>query len=131
MTTTTLQPIKPFHTPLIHTKSWGGEAPIFRHRDNTLRWVDPLSSPPELHILSLAPDTLLPDGPARVLKLEDSVTVVCFRKGVQGSYICAYTHGVGYLDEETGKLEVAREIIGVEERGMRRFNDGEFDVHVM
>ncbi|KAH8684269.1 putative anterior fat body protein [Tricladium varicosporioides] len=124
---TALQPIKPFHAPQTHPKSWGGEAPIYRSRDNTLHWVDPLSSPPELHILSLNPSTLLPDGPARVLKLEDSVTVMCFRKGFEGSYICAYTHGVGYLDEETGKLEVAREIIGVEERGLRRFNDGGVD----
>lgn len=104
-----------------------GEAPIYRANDSTLHWVDALKEPPELHILHIDPDTGAPKGEARVLVLEDSVTVHYFRKGVPRSYICAYYGGVAFMDEKTGKLEIVKEIIPEEERGERRFNDGGVD----
>lgn len=102
-----------------------GEAPIFREKDSTLHWVDPLKEPAELHILQLDPDSLAPLGGAKTHVLEDSVTVVCFRESKERSYICAYYQGVAFLDEETGKLEVLKEIIPTNEREILRFNDGE------
>jgi hypothetical protein len=104
-----------------------GEAPIYRSSDSTLHWLDVLKTPCELHILSINPESGDPSGEARVLQLEDSVSVLFFRKGVPKSYICAYYQGVAFLDEETGRLEVVREIIGKEEREERRFNDGGVD----
>ncbi|TVY47878.1 putative sugar lactone lactonase [Lachnellula occidentalis] len=107
-----------------------GEAPLFRccsNGNNTLHWVDPLKDPSELHILQLTPDSSLPAGDAKTLVLEDSVSVMCFRKGRKGSYICAYYQGIAFLDEETGKLDVVREIIPKSERGDLRLNDGAID----
>jgi len=103
-----------------------GEAPIYRSSDSTLHWVDPLKEPSELYILHLNPDSGAPEGEAKTFVLEDSVTVVCFRKGKKGSYICAYYQGIAFLDEETGKLEVVKEIIPTGERAELRFNDGAF-----
>lgn len=104
-----------------------GEAPIYRASDSTLHWVDALKEPSELHILHINPETGAPKGEARVLVLEDSVTVHYFRKDVPGSYICAYYGGVAFMDEKTGKLEIVKEIIPKEERSERRFNDGGVD----
>jgi len=101
--------------------------PHMKTNTNFLEWVDALKEPPELHILHIDPETGLPKGEARVLVLEDSVTVHYFRKDVPGSYICAYYQGVAFLDEKTGKLEIVKEIIPKEERGDRRFNDGGVD----
>lgn len=42
--------------------------------------------------------------------------------------ICAYYQGVAFLDEETGKLEVVKEIIPPDQRDALRFNDGGVDV---
>jgi len=100
-----------------------GEAPLFRSSDNTLHWVDPLKIPSELHILHLDPESGVD---AKTFVLEDSVSVMCFRKGKKGSYICAYYQGIAFLDEETGKLEVVKEVIPKDEREGMRFNDGEF-----
>lgn len=104
-----------------------GEAPIYRSSDSTLHWVDCLKDPPELHILKIDPESGDPIGAARVLALEDSVSVAYFRKDVTGSYICAYYGGVAFMDESTGKLEILKEIIPQAERGDRRFNDGGVD----
>lgn len=104
-----------------------GEAPIYRPSDSTLHWVDCLCSPPELYILRVDPSTGSPDGSPRVLSLDDSVSVMCFRRDRPGSYIAAYYQGVCFLDEATGKLEVVREIIPTAERDQRRFNDGGVD----
>lgn len=104
-----------------------GEAPIYRASDSTLHWVDCLGEPPELHILQLDPATGDAVGRARVLELEDSVTVAFFRKNTAKSYICAYYQGVAFLDEETGKLEVVKEIIPTDQRDRLRFNDGGVD----
>ena len=104
-----------------------GEAPLYRHSDSTLHWVDPLISPSELHILPIHPLTGSPTGPSRILQLSDSVSVFYFRKNVKGGYICAYYAGIALMDEETGKLEILREIIAEGERGERRFNDGGVD----
>ncbi|KAH8653797.1 regucalcin [Xylariales sp. PMI_506] len=104
-----------------------GEAPIYRASDSTLHWVDCLASPAELHILKVDPETGDAQGRARVLQLEDSVTVQFFRKDKPGSYICAYYQGVAFMDEETGKLEVIKEIIATEDRDKLRFNDGGVD----
>ena len=104
-----------------------GEAPIYRASDSTLHWVDCLCEPAELHILEVDPDTGDAKGRARVLKLEDSVTVAFFRKDHPGSYICAYYQGVALLDEKTGMLEVLKEIIPTNQRDELRFNDGGID----
>ena len=76
-----------------------GEAPIYRVSDSTLHWVD---YPP------CRPASGAPTGLARVLQLEDSVSVFAFRKDVKGSYICAYYGGIALTDEETGKLDVLK-----------------------
>lgn len=104
-----------------------GEAPIYRASDSTLHWVDCLSEPPELFILKVDPETGDAIGETRVLPLEDSVTVAFFRKNKPGSYIAAYYQGVCFMDEETGKLEVVKEIISTDQRDELRFNDGGID----
>ena len=104
-----------------------GEAPIYRASDSTLHWVDALKKPSELHILKVDPESGDPIGDARVLILEDSVSVHYFRKDVKRSYICAYYGGVAFMDEETGKLEVLKEIIPPSMREERRCNDGGVD----
>ncbi|KAH7316990.1 regucalcin [Stachybotrys elegans] len=105
-----------------------GEAPIYRSSDSTLHWVDCLANPPELHILKVDADTGDAIGRARVIQLSDSVTVQFFRKDKPGSYICAYYQGVAFLDEQTGRLDVLKEIIPTSDRNKRRFNDGGVDV---
>ncbi|WWC91511.1 uncharacterized protein L201_006457 [Kwoniella dendrophila CBS 6074] len=107
-----------------------GEAPIYRAEDSTLHYVDCLKEPAELHILKLDPKTgELAQGitEPRILKLEESVTVQFFRENKPKSYIVAYFAGVGILNEETGKLEILKEIIPKNERDIRRFNDGGID----
>lgn len=104
-----------------------GEAPIYRASDSTLHWVDCLSEPPLLFILKVDPDTGDAVGEARVLPLEDSVTVTFFRNNKPGSYIGAYYQGVCFVDEQTGKLEVVKEIIPTDQRDELRFNDGGID----
>ncbi|KAK0103524.1 hypothetical protein ONS95_005545 [Cadophora gregata] len=117
--------IPPFHRPP-HPMTLG-EAPLYRPSDSTLHWVDVLKTPSELHVLHISPQTGVPLGPSRILQLPDSVSVFYFRKGVKGSYICAYHGGIAFMDEETGKLEVLKEIISEGERESRRFNDGGVD----
>ena len=104
-----------------------GEGPIYRSSDSTLHWFDCLSEPAELYILKMDPETGSPIGPARVITLDDSITVALFRKNKPGSYIAAYYQGVCILDEETGKFEVVKEIIPTNQRGELRFNDGGVD----
>ncbi|KAJ5672722.1 SGL-domain-containing protein [Penicillium longicatenatum] len=104
-----------------------GEGVIYRASDSTLHWFDCLSSPAELYILPVDPETGSATGPARILPLSDSVTIAGFRQNKPRSYIAAYYQGVCFLDEETGKLEVACEIIPSAERSQRRFNDGGVD----
>lgn len=122
-----------------------GEGPIYRASDSTLHYVDCIHNPPQLHILTIHPETgdavhggvswestscdhtnRSKDG-LRVLDLKDSVTVMGFRKNVPESYICLYYQGIAFLDEMTGKLDVLKEIIPKEERSIRRFNDGGVD----
>jgi sugar lactone lactonase YvrE len=104
-----------------------GEAPIYRASDSTLHWVDALKEPAELHILKVDPESGDAIGDAKVLVLEDSVSVHFFRKDMKRSYICAYYSGVAFMDEKTGKLEVLKEIIPTSQRSERRFNDGGVD----
>lgn len=104
-----------------------GEGVIYRASDSTLHWFDCLSSPSELYILPVDPETGAATGPARILPLSDSVTVAAFRQGKPRSYIAAYYQGVCFLDEETGTFDVACEIIPSSERNVRRFNDGGVD----
>ncbi|KAF9885649.1 hypothetical protein FE257_012740 [Aspergillus nanangensis] len=104
-----------------------GEGPIYRASDSTLHWFDCLSTPPELYILSVNPDTGESMGPARVIALADSVTVAFFRQNHPGSYIAAYYQGVCFLDEQTGNIEVVKEIIPTSQRDELRFNDGGVD----
>lgn len=104
-----------------------GEGPIYRASDSTLHWFDCLSSPSELYVLPVDPETGAASGPARIHALADSISVVAFRKNKPGSYIGAYYQGVCFLDEATGEFEVVREIIPTSERSQRRFNDGGVD----
>lgn len=104
-----------------------GEAPIYRASDSTLHWVDCLCEPAEIHILKVNPDTGDAEGKSRVVPLADSVTVAFFRKDHPGSYICAYYQGVAFLDEQTGRLDVVKEIIPTSKRDALRFNDGGVD----
>lgn len=104
-----------------------GEGPIYRASDSTLHWFDCLSSPSELYILTVDPETGSAVGDARIHTLSDSITVAAFRKNKPGSYIAAYYQGVCFLDENTGEFEVVREIIPSSERNQRRFNDGGVD----
>jgi sugar lactone lactonase YvrE len=101
-----------------------GEAPIFRESDSTLHWVDCLSELSRLYILKID-DSGDADGEAPVLDLEDSVTVVFFRKNKPG-YIAAYYQRI-FIDEQTGKMEIVKEIIPTAERDELRFNDGGID----
>lgn len=104
-----------------------GEGPIYRSSDSTLHWFDCLSEPPKLYILPVDPETGRPAGEARVTPLADSVTVALFRKNKPGSYIAAYYQGVCFLDEQTGAIDVVKEIIPTSQREERRFNDGGVD----
>lgn len=103
-----------------------GEAPIYRASDSTLHWVDCLTEP-TLFILKVDPDSGDAIGEARTIPLEDSVTVAFFRKNKPGKYIAAYYQGVCFMDEQTGKLEVVKEIIPTDQRNELRFNDGGID----
>jgi hypothetical protein len=103
-----------------------GEAPLYRESDSTLHYVDCLQDPAELHVLQLDSKTGDAVGKPLVHKLDDSVTVACFRENKPG-YICAYFQGVAFLDEATGALEIVKEIIPNEDREIRRFNDGGVD----
>ena len=102
-----------------------GEAPLYRESDRTLHYVDCLHDPAELHVLQLDEKGEAASQP-KIIELDESVTVACFRQHKPG-YICAYFAGVAFMDEETGKLEILKEIIPQEERGIRRFNDGMVD----
>lgn len=73
------------------------------------------------------PDTGIPTNEARILPLADSISVAAFRKDQPGSYIAAYYQGICFLDEKSGNFEVLHEIIPIEERSERRFNDGGVD----
>lgn len=102
-----------------------GEAPVYRPEDGTLHFVDFEGSPPTLNILPLdeAGDAM---AGRRTIELTDSVSVACFREGKPG-YICAYEHGVAFMDED-GVLEKVKEIIPVEDKDVLRLNDGAIDV---
>lgn len=121
-----------------------GEGPIYRNSDKTLHYVDCLHAPYQLHILQLDEDgnakypvydfhsasrenTNKSKKGLRVVETNESVTVMCFRKNVEKSYICLYYAGIAFLDEETGKLDILKEIIPQNERHIRRFNDGGVD----
>ncbi|PLB42383.1 SMP-30/gluconolactonase/LRE family protein [Aspergillus candidus] len=114
-----------YHSPKGFTTL--GEGPFYRASDSTLHWFDCLATPCELYILPVDPDTGAPRGEARVLPLADSVTVAGFRKDKPGSYIAAYYQGVCTVDEETGRIDVVREIIPTDQRDNLRFNDGGVD----
>lgn len=135
-----------------------GEGIIYRAKDQTLHYNDCLADPPQLHILELGPEgrALKPsqvevsqrssenataDG-LRVLNLKDSVTVQLFRKNKPGSYICLYYQGIAFLDEQTGELDVLKELIPTQDKDKRRMNDGaigpygslyagEIDIHAL
>lgn len=123
-----------------------GEAPIYRNSDNTLHYVDCISDPCQLHILQLDADGTDSEFPSkdlsiadkshvnkskkglRVIDLADSVTVMYFRENVPKSYVCLYYQGIAFMNEDTGKLDIVKEIIPTSERHIRRFNDGGVDV---
>lgn len=135
-----------------------GEGIIYRPEDQTLHYNDCLANPPQLHILQLDSKgrALKPshvtisqkdsenasvDG-LKVLNLKDSVTVQLFRENKPGSYICLYYQGIAFLDEESGELDVVKELIPTEDRSKRRMNDGaigpygslyagEIDIHAL
>lgn len=116
-------------TPIYQTtpRNQISESPIYRQRDHTLHWIDLRSTPPgTLHILPLSPSTSLPVGPARIVHTSLPVTAIRFIANRPGKYICGYSNGVGILDEETGKVEVQKELIGQGEKGWS-MNDGAVD----
>lgn len=121
----TSNPIKPWFTPSPSPNTLG-EAPLYRSSDSTLHWVDPLSTPPTLQVLHIDAETGSPIGEARTLQLESSVSIACFRQDKPG-YIVGYETGIAFMNEEDGKLEIIKEIIGPEWKGKRRFNDGGID----
>lgn len=111
-----------------------GEAPIWK--DNVLHWVDCFAKPPVIHRLpthdASSGEELIPvaNTSLSTSTFENSITVMCFRKGRGSDYICAYNAGIGFVDVVDGvygKLQVVEEIIPESERGMRRFNDGGID----
>lgn len=107
-----------------------GESPIFRASDSTLHWLDFVDKPCKLYILQIDPVTAVPVGHARVVNIArgEYVSVIRFRKNVVGSYICAYSRGIGYLDEQTGEIEVLKELVSEEEsRNGIGLNDGGVD----
>lgn len=107
-----------------------GESPIYRKSDSTLHWVDFVDKPCRLYILPIDATTAIPLGPARVVDIlqNEYISVIRFRKVVQGSYICAYSRGIGYLDEATGGVEVVQELVSAEEREQGLgLNDGGID----
>ncbi|KAB2581093.1 Regucalcin [Lasiodiplodia theobromae] len=137
LTVTDLTTTPPFHRSTPHPMVLG-EGPIYRASDSTLHWFsclpDPSTTPPtppSLHVLRVDPETGLAgegeEAAARVVPLEESVTVAAFRAGKPGSYVCAYYAGIAWMDEETGRLEVVKEIVPQSERGERRMNDGGVD----
>lgn len=114
-----------------------GEAPIWK--DGVLHWVDCFATP-STGVIHKLPTHHLNDSEEEIIpatksvlsttKLENSVSVVCFRKGRGSDYICAYEGGIGFIDVVDGvygKLQVIKEIIPPGERGLRRFNDGGVD----
>lgn len=137
------QALEPFY---VVDKPLGlGEAPIYRATDSTLHFVDCNSN--QLLILSIDPSTTDPVYPStlspddastqnpenksktglKILDLADSVSCHVFRKNHPGSYIVLYYQGFAFLDENTGKMDVLKEIIPTNERHLRRFNDGGVD----
>ena len=82
--------------------------------------------PPEWHILKIDPKTGDAIGKPQILSLEDSMTVAAFREGRPG-YIAAYLQVIAFMDEETDKFEILKEIIPTKDRDIRRFNDGACD----
>jgi sugar lactone lactonase YvrE len=96
-----------------------GESPIYRESDSTLHWVDFISKPCKIYILPIDPVSCDVLGPPRVIELPDHyISVIRFRKNVPGSYICAYARGIAFLDENTGKVEVVKELISKEESAL-------------
>lgn len=112
-----------------------GEAPIWK--DNTLHWVDCFASPPVIHRLrtheaGIGGEEVVPitSSILSTTRFENSITVMCFRKGRGNDYICAYDAGIGFVDVvegNYGKLQGVKEIIPPSERYLRRFNDGGVD----
>jgi sugar lactone lactonase YvrE len=112
------------------------ESPIYRASDSTLHWLDLLSQPSSnIYILPLDPTTSKPLGEARVLPVYlkrngvdvwVKVTYIGFRKGNPG-YICAYGQGIGYLDEESGMLDIIEQFIEDGDKEGWSMNDGGID----
>jgi len=114
-----------------------GEAPIWK--DGVLHWVDCFATPRTgaIHRLSThhsndSEEEIIPvtKSALSTSKLENSVSVMYFRKGRGNDYICAYESGIGFIDVVNGvygKLQVVKEIIPPSERELRRFNDGGVD----
>lgn len=107
-----------------------GESPIYRASDSTLHWVDFIDKPCKLYVLPVDPITSIPTASARILEIPNNeyISVIRFRKNVTGSYICAYSKGIGYLDEQTGEVEILVELVSQadRERGLG-LNDGGVD----
>jgi len=96
-----------------------GEAPLYRPEDNTLHFVDPLYRPPRIYVVSLD------HASVRTLELEDNASVLCFRKNRAG-YIAAYYQGIAYIDE-SGAMQILKEVFPSSQRHLKRFNDGAVD----
>lgn len=102
------------------------ESPIYRAVDRTLHWIDLLSRPGLLHILQLS-ENGDPIGSARVVETSLPTTCIRFVAGAPGTYICATRHGIGFLDEETGRVNVVKDLIDEDVREGWTMNDGAVD----
>lgn len=107
-----------------------GESPIYRSIDSTLHWTDVHATPCTIQILKIDPitgDVLEGSGSGRILEVPfNPITAIYFRRDVRASYICGYRQGIAFLDEETGKVEVLKKLVGDEEIGLT-VNDGGID----
>ncbi|KAG9239577.1 hypothetical protein BJ875DRAFT_83836 [Amylocarpus encephaloides] len=104
-----------------------GESPIYRSIDSTLHWTDIHATPCTIQILKIEPRTGDVLGPARILEVPfDPITVIRFRRDVPGSYICGYKKGIAFLSEESGEVEVVKELLKEDETGLT-MNDGGVD----
>jgi len=107
-----------------------GESPIYRESDSTLHWVDFVDQPCKLYVLPIDATTTDPLGPARVVEIinNEYISVIRFRKDKHGSYVCACSRGIGYLNEHTGEVQMVQELVTAEEheRGLG-LNDGGVD----
>ncbi|KAK1227585.1 hypothetical protein PQX77_009403 [Marasmius sp. AFHP31] len=104
-----------------------GEGPIYRAEDDTLHYVLPLSDPAEIHILSLAERDLGTEMTALKRYLSDSITMLAFVKDRPNTYIGGSKSGIAMVDENSGDIQVLKDLIPESQHKQVRINDGAVD----